>query len=342
MPSSSAAPIALACIVIFCPSMAQAQTQNPQPPINSTAESCAEYRSALHQQIQAIYKRSSECMRKGPSWSSYGGSQEDRRPWCTPGPPPRLSAQVTAYPDCATEQEALCEAYEAQYIQVPACFSQVRQSKAAKERQLALANDLFETHRRFKRAEGVVSNPEVFLREIVLPRLPSNVKAKLDMYESIAGTETVSFNALKPLPVKVDITTFGMPGQLSEKGTGMMHELYDHLFAATVGNEKLRSHNPLIAAIQGDMANKIKAVHGSMLGEMEQVSNLMDSFISPSILYTRPASSVAPHQPLLISKGRPRQLSREHPDCSLLDGSGRTDLVNREPELYERLVELCN
>ena len=321
------------------PSMALAQARNPQPPIDATAESCAEYRSALYQQIQAIYKRSSECMRKGPSWSSYAGSEEDRRPWCTPGPPPRLSAQVTAYPDCAIEQEALCEAYEAQYTQVPACFSKVSQSKQAKERQLAIANDMIETHKRFKRAESIVWNPEVFLREVVLPRLPSHVKAKLDMYENMAGNEAVRFNALKPLPATVDLTTFEMPRELSKKGTGMMQELYDYLFGGTVGNKKLRSGNPVIAAIQGDAASKIKAVQSSMLGEMEQATNLMDSFISPSTSYTRPASAVAPHQRSAVSKGR---LSREHPDCSLLDGSGRTDLVNREPELYERLVELCN
>lgn len=320
-------------------SMALAQTRTPQAPIDATAESCAQYRSALLQQIQAIYKRTSACMQKGTSWSSWGGSEQDRRPWCTPGPPSRLSAQVTAYPDCAIEEEALCEAYEAQDLQVPACFSKVSQSKLAKERQLALANDVFDTHRRFKRAESIVWNPEVFFREVVLPRLPSHVKAKLDMYEDMAGNEAVRFNALKPLPATVDLTTFGMPRDLSKKGTGMMQELYDYLFSGTVGNQKLRSSNPLIAAIQGDAAGKIKAVHSSMLGEMEQATNLMDTFISPSTSHTRPISAVAPHQRSAVSNGR---LSREHPDCSLLDGSGRTDLVNREPELYERLVELCN
>lgn len=321
------------------PSMALAQARNPQPPIHATAESCAQFRSALAQQIQAIYKRSSECMRKGPSWSTYLGSEADRRPSCKPGPPPILRGEISAYPDCASEEEVLCDAYEAQYTQVPACFEQVRQSNSAQERQLALANNMVDAHRRFKRAEGIISNPEVFLREVVLPRLPSHVKAKLDMYENIAGNESVQFNALKPLPATVDITTFGVPRELSKKGTGMMQELYDYLFSGTVGNKNLRSGNPLIAAIQGDAANKIKAVHNSMMGEMERVSNLMDSFISPSTSNTRPASTVAPHQRSAVSKGR---LSREHPDCSLLDGSGRTDLVNREPELYERLVEICN
>lgn len=339
MPRFSVALIAVASIILLYQQMALAQERNPQPPINATAESCAEYRSALYQQIQAIYKRSSECMRKGTSWSSWGGSEEDRRPLCTPGPPPRLSAQVTAYPDCAIEQEALCEAYEAQYTQVPACFSKVSQSKLAKERQLAIANDMIETHKRFKRAETIVSQPEVFLREVVLPRLPSHVKSKLDMYENMSGNEAVRFNALKPLSATVDLTTFGLPRELSKKGTGMMQELYDYLFSGTGGNKKLRSGNPLIAAIQGDAASKIKAVHSSMLGEMEHATNLMDSFISPSTSYTRPAPAVAPRQRSAVSKG---SLSREHPDCSLLDGAGRTDLVNREPELYERLVELCN
>lgn len=269
----------------------------PQAPGRPTVDSCTTYKSALAAQIQGIYKRTTACMSKGPSWSTWLGNQSDRRPWCTPGPPSRLRAEVTAYPDCASEQETLCEAYEAQRTQLPACFKQAKASGDVGEQRLGLASDMMDLHQRYKRAERIIWNPEAFLEEVVVPRLPSHVRAKLDMYVGMVNTDVITFNPLKPLPATVDLTTFGMPSHLSPKGAGIAQDLYEYLFSGTLGNERLRSGNPVIAAIQGDVAKKIKSVHSSMLGEMERVGNLMDSFIAPA-----PSSSA----PAVVTISRPQ------------------------------------
>lgn len=330
--------VVIAVLMQMVPLTAAAQSV-PQPPSRATAETCAMFRSALTSQIQAIYKRTSACMRKGPSWSTWLGSEVDRRPWCTPGPPERLRAETTAYPDCAGEQEALCDAYQALRQDVPACFGEVRASQSEQERRLASANDLMELNRRFKRAERIIWNPELFMREIVLPRLPAHVRAKLDMYEGTVGTDYLKIDGLRPLPVTLDATTFAVPRQLSKNGTSLMQDLYGFLFGNTAGSTSLRSGNPVIASIQGDAASKIKAIHSSTLGEMETIGNLMDTFIS---IAPQAGRATQGHSPARQPTSTPRTETVDSMlDCSLLDGPGRTELAVQQPDKFERLVEQC-
>ena len=139
----------------------------------------------------------------------------------------------------------------------------------------------------------------------------------------------------------MDLATFGTPSHLSRKGLGITQQLYEYLFAGTSGNSKLYSDNPVIAAIQGDAASKIKSVHISMLGDMERAANLMDSFIAPAPATSAARAVPAPRSQTLSPAAPANAMTNGAVDCSLLDGPSRTDFAVKYPDEFGRLVERC-
>lgn len=314
----------------------------PELPTNPTVLSCNAYSVALHETISAIYSRTTQCMRGGTSWSSWGGDERDRRPSCVPGPPAHIRQLVSAYPTCTQEEETLCSAYEAQQQGVPDCFARAKKSSDPESKEFSAASRIVDLQKQYDTAKERINDPTKFFNDLVLPRLPSHVRARLDLF-------TTQINENLPPGFKADsfrsytFSPFERNPELNQTGKGLMQEVYSFLFNASAGNDKLYSKNSIISAIQGSAAKEIKLLHSNSLAQMDRATNLMDSIISENrqLLRQTSKSSYLP-QPSTPRSSTSAPISRtSRQDCSILDGPDRTDFSNRDPELFEKLTLEC-
>ena len=364
--------------------------QRLDTPTIPTAESCREFRTQVDKAISGISARTGQCMRGGPTWSTWMGSAADRQPNCESGPPPRVRHLISAYPSCMTEQEALCNAYEHRYFSVPDCFKRAGDSKSAQDRQMVAASKALDLHQKYGEMRDILSNPVKGFRELVLPRMAPNATLPLDMFDEYANQKLAKYGAkvssreilamfveagLGPRAERLGLikgssragTMFGdkspgPPGSvvglglasepisispferapgLSQKGNGLMFELYSFLHGQMTTLNGSLQQNEIIRAIQGSAMGELKAIHSNLFAELQNATNLLDSTITDST----PARAMRATERQSI-RAAPTPISRspsitEDADCRLLDGPGRTDLAVSEPERYERLVEKC-
>ena len=168
-------------LALICGRKAVFAQSIPEAPQHPTILSCGSYNAGLAEFISGIYKRTTQCFRsEGPgSRSSW-----DRRPSCVPGPPAHIRQSITPYPNCAGEEEILCAAYEAQQLAVPDCLARARASANPNDRQFSALSRLIRTQQEYDTIKDRLQDPSKLFRAWVLPRLPSHISAKLDLYDT--------------------------------------------------------------------------------------------------------------------------------------------------------------
>jgi hypothetical protein len=126
---------------------------------------------------------------------------------------------------------------------------------------------------------------------------------------------------------------FDKRGHLTAHGVTVAQETYDFLFDKTLGESRFYSQNPIINAIQGVVADEIRRFHSDTIFQAEQlvddIHNLSDSLNSTD----NQTQSFKP---------RPISSKLSNSECSILDGTGASDLAIDDPERFENLIKRCN
>jgi len=285
---------------------ANAQTPSlPGVPEVPTQASCRDFSRQIYLQLSAIYARESECMdRSRPVVISHGSDCNTLSG--------KVHYVVTAHPACFTPTaERKCSLIRLR-AQEKKCWSDALSSsksatekaQAAKEAQayergVLISSSLQTTH-------SLLTDPRALIERHLRRRLNSGL---LDR-----------------------ITTKG--GNLTPEGMDDMQKLYTAVADNTLMNESLRSTNPLIRAIQGDIANKITQEH---LASLDQLHDLVKS-----IRAVADTSSPQLSQP--IRKSRPLPASSNtarDPSCDVLNTDAGLDMAANQPAKFDALMARC-
>jgi len=123
-------------------------------------------------------------------------------------------------------------------------------------------------------------------------------------------------------------------GDLNPAGLGPLQEVYDYLFDKTLANDSLLSGNPVIHAIQGEIAQRIRLAHAANINQLRHIVKSIEH-IGSEPGQSRPNPQRAP----LIRPTSPAIPGDA--DCALLDSEARIDFVQDHPDEFEALVKRC-
>lgn len=210
--------------------------------------------------------------------------------------------------------------------------------------------DMFDEHANQKLAKygARVSSREILAMFVEAGLTPRAERLGLIKGSSVAGT---MFGDKSPRPPAItslgfasepiSISPFERAPGLSQKGNGLMFELYSFLHGQMTTLNGSLQQNEIIRAIQGSAMRELKAIHSNLFAEMQNATNLLDSTITASA--PSPKRAAEGQSVRLKPTPDPAGITRdEDGECRLLDGPGRTDLSVNEPERFERLVDRCS
>lgn len=271
----------------------------PASPAVQSRSECDRYRVELHSLRASLLHESGQCMRVEPVKIGYGLE-------CPGFSGETVRRTLRAYPQCDYTEATMCRVNAALSHQVKACYANAKVTESSKEIVIAT-----EQSRQLQSAWGIyqnlkeLTNPSAFVSSWVKGRVSDGVLSEIQ----------------------------DQRGQFTQRGQTMLQEAYEWLFQGTIGNVDVRSTNPIISAIQGEAAEKIRAAHSQAISEWAEVEASLSSFNSQSSQQSNTRS--------LISLGSV-ETGKLHPEeCRLLDGPQADRMAVERPEAFDALMKKC-
>lgn len=268
-----------------------AQEPTAQMPSHPTQQSCLAFNKAVTDEGREIYRQKSACM-TGPAHISDGVECDQLKG--------TLRKTLSAWPQCDEFERQICVQWKKRN-QVRECFKMVQNNQPDSEHNQktiqdintaeAAVNELVE---KFNTASDAWTDPKRFIAETVAEKINKNLLPELTHQ-----------------------------GEFTERGKTIAQETYDFIFNKSAGNRQLYSGNPVIAAIQGNAAQKLYNAHTATLLQLEGLSGEINNLTWKSERASRPANT-----------------SPEY-DCSVLDTPEGIELGSRDPQQFKALVLRC-
>ncbi|CAB3855642.1 hypothetical protein LMG26854_03196 [Achromobacter aegrifaciens] len=295
-------------IPLFC-TLAAAQGQPSQPlpqmPTPPTITACRKFSHDVFVQLSGIYRQQSQCMSQ--TRANIGAGLECNALTGI------VRRTVTAWPQCfESSAEDHCELLRLRSL-AQVCIQQA-QTSAGKSRQAAqTVAKLAEAEQQgrslisaFQNTRDAFNDPKEFIQQQLQDHLNSEI-----------------------------LSIIRQPsGDLNPAGLGPLQEVYDYLFDKTLANDSLLSGNPVIHAIQGEIAQRIRLAHAANINQLRHIVESIEH-IDSEPGQSRPNPQRAP----LIRPTSPAIPGDA--DCALLDSEARIDFVQDHPDEFEALVKRC-
>ncbi|MDM0032068.1 hypothetical protein QTI33_07920 [Variovorax sp. J22P271] len=264
-----------------------------------TEAACLEYLKEMEAQRKALFQQKNNCM-KGPS------EKFRTAPSCS-YLTKRVQMTFQAWPQCASDEAQLCKIYE-QLNQAQKCLHDARMGNRPGQ-MVEYSKQLVSFATGYKVAAEGLTDPKKFVKEWVVGKVSDRVLGELR----------------------------GSDGSLTPKGTVQLQEVYDILFGASLGMAETTAGNPLVGAIQGDAAARIRNAHLATLERMQGLDRKLNNFTTTALAPASVATRMA-NRPEIVAAP---QTSSGNAECRRLDGPGRTALATQRPDEYELLMEKC-
>lgn len=311
--------------------------QVPPLPAVPTMDSCRAYMLDNHARRGAILREESDCLRTFP-WN-FG--ERYSNPICK-WPPTRIVSEVSVY-NCPQRAAELCALVDADAL-INECYQRARSTMGQLEEAQRRIKRFNELERKWNAVRNAKKDPRRLFWEIVEPRLSADTKARLGLAFKQTNTElrkrTIPFELTKSGDSLFVVHLFDRNGDYTQRGSSMMQETYDFVYARTLGNSHLFQTNPIISAIRGTAAEEIRTIHSSTIDKIDK--DILESV--DAILRAAPSANTSA-QPESVLPRPATSAIRSHgptdPACAVLDGPRAAELSIDSPEAFERLVKRC-
>jgi hypothetical protein len=225
----------------------------------------------------------------------------------------QLATRLGWYPQCNIAAE-VCSRH-ATIMRAKQCADSAPESLSSKEKQRVSPIENVERLEEIYKQSRALTDPVVFFKDHLKDKLKSNIVKQI----------LVNDESFTPY------------------GKTAMNETYKFIFDKTVGNETLRSSNPIINAIQGSAAEIIRSQHHNAINKLQTIVNELNND-QISFLRSRGHTNTA------TSGGRPvgnideskKNGKTNTSGCEILTSSNRTEFAISSPEEFAALLDRCS